>query len=138
MYTRWGNKAPRGSYAGLCCSYLSLVDEDFAKDQYDKMKKYLVKRDPVIGIREYLNKSPKFAFDPNAGPISFGMSPSGTAFAIGAATYLGDWEFRSQLLRTAEIAGDTVKGKNTQHYRLGELAMVGEAVTLAMRTNKKN
>ena len=34
-----------------------------------------------------------------------------------------------------EIAGDTIKEKGKRHYHLGELAIVGEATVLAMRTN---
>lgn len=74
-------------------------------------------------------------FDYDAGPIVEGFSPSGTAWAIGAATYFQDWEFRGQMLRTAEIFGNTTGSGGKRHYKLGELVMVGEAVTLAMRTH---
>lgn len=50
---------------------------------------------------------------------------------------LEDWDFRYELLRTAEIGGGTVKEKGMRHYRLGEFALVGEATALAMRTNIK-
>ena len=73
--------------------------------------------------------------DIDSGPIIFNLSPSGTAFAIGAATYFDDADFRTQLLRTAEIAGSTLRGWNTNHYLLANMALVGEAITLAMRTN---
>ena len=73
--------------------------------------------------------------DIDAGPIILNLSPSGTAFAIGSATYFKDTVFRNKLLHTAEIAGHTVKWKNSRHYLLAELALVGEAITLAMRTN---
>ena len=64
----------------------------------------------------------------------YGISPSGTAFAIGAATYLGDWELRQKLLNTASLAGGDVKRRKHQHYRLAEIMLTGEAITLAMRT----
>lgn len=75
--------------------------------------------------------------DMDAGPIIMNLSPSGTAFAIGSATYFGDNKFRNKLLRTAEIAGHTVKWNDSSHYLLGDIALVGEAITLAMRTNNK-
>lgn len=58
---------------------------------------------------------------------------------LDGATYLGDWQFRSKLLRTANLVGVTVRKKknHTRHYRLGEIAIVGEAVELGMRTNFK-
>ena len=89
----------------------------------------------VCGIREYLYHSPTLDFDVDAGPIVQGLSPSGSVFAIGSATYFKDWEFRAQLLRVAEIVGQTVKRKKQRHYLLGEIVLVGEAATLAMRTN---
>lgn len=127
----------RGSYAALNCSLLALcADEPFARKQYELLKKHFVKHLPVYGIREYLNKSPMMAFDADAGPIILGLSPSGTAFALGAATLLGDWEARNRLLLTANIAGDTLTDAHngTCHYRLGEFSICGEAVALGMRT----
>ena len=76
-----------------------------------------------------------FGLDIDAGPIIFNLSPSGTAFAIGCATSLNDIEFRNQLLKTAEIAGSTVTWLDKSHYLLDKLALVGEAIALAMRTS---
>ena len=73
--------------------------------------------------------------DADAGPVIMNLSPSGTAFAIGAATFFGDNDFRRGLLKTAEIAGHTVGWGDSRHYLLADLAIVGEAITLAMRTN---
>lgn len=33
---------PRGSFSGLTCSYLSLLDEDLAREQYEALKRYLL------------------------------------------------------------------------------------------------
>ena len=137
LHPKWGARPPRGSYTALNNYCLTLIDEEFALDQYLKMKSVFRKDDPLCGVKEYLRKNPMFHFDPDAGPIICGISPSGTAFGIGSATCFEDWEFRNQMLRTAEIAGQTVKEKNKRHYRLGEFAIVGEATTLAMRTNIK-
>lgn len=125
----------RGSYTALNCYCLTLIDREFAYDQYLRMKHYLRKDEPVTGIKEYLIKSPKFKLDVDAGPIIMGLSPSGTTFALGSATYFGDWEFRNQILRSADIATETILGEKQRHYRLGELFIVGEAAALAMRTN---
>lgn len=139
QYAKHVRKYVRGSYAALSTSYLTLVDEAFAREQYDIVCKTLRREGLLTGIIEYLDKRPKFDFDPDAGPIVNGLSPSGTAFVLGAATYFDDWEFRSKLLRTANLAGVTVrqKTKHSRHYRLGEIAIVGEAVALGMRTNIK-
>lgn len=129
-----------GSYTALNCYSFTHLDRDFAYDQYLKMKKHLsssakIFPKTIIGIKEHKNKCPDFCLDPDAGPIIKGLSPSGTAWAIGAATFFEDWDFRSQLLRTAELAGASVSKGDTMHYTLSNFAIVGEAVTLAARTN---
>jgi len=133
---RW-NPRVRGSYTALTNYFLTRMDnKDFAKDQYDRMKKVFRRDKPHTGIKEYQRQSEGFKFDPNAGPMLFGLSTSGTAIAIGTATYFEDWEFRSRMLQTAEMA-QTVKAGDSCHYRLAEIAPVGEAFVLAMRTNAK-
>ncbi len=127
-------EALKGSYTALSCYYLTFVDEEFARDQYDKFKSFFLKKRPIIGFKEYPHKSQIFAFDIDAGPIIFGLSPSGTAFGIGPATYFGDNALRKKLLRTAELAGTTITSRGRSHYLLADLALVGEAITLAMRT----
>ena len=93
---------------------------------------------PLFGIKEYLNTSPKFQFaGGDAGLVIDGLSAGATAFALGCSTYFQDWSFRSRLLRTAEIAGGTIKKSGQRHYRLGEYFITGEATALAMRTNIK-
>lgn len=125
----------KGSYAALNCYYLTKIDPNFAREQYDKLKIHFRQSFPATGIREYHDRSCWLGMDIDAGPIILNLSPSGTAFAIGAATYFNDIEFRNSLLKTAEIAGHTVKWNNKRHYLLGDIALVGEAITLAMRTN---
>ena len=128
----------KGSYSALNCYYLSLIDTDFAKQQFQILKKYFKQTLPFIaGVKEYHTKKCLFGLDIDAGPIVFGLSPSGTGFAIGTATMCNDSKFRKQLLRTAEIAGCTVSYNGKSHYLLANVALVGEAIILAMRTNKK-
>lgn len=124
-----------GSYSALICYYLTFVDEDFAREQYELLKKHFMQHRPLAGIREYYDRTCWLGMSIDSGPILFNLSPSGTAFAIGAATYFGDTDFRKRLLKTGEIAGSTVRGWNTNHYLLANFAIVGEAITLAMRTS---
>ncbi len=72
--------------------------------------------------------------DIDAGPVILNLSSSGTAFALGPATFFNDTETRKGLLRTAEIAGSTITWFGKSHYLLANIALVGEAITLAMRT----
>jgi hypothetical protein len=125
----------KGSYSALNCYYLSLVDSGFAKEQYDCLKKNYKQGFPFAGIKEYHDRTCLFGMDIDAGPIIFNLSPSGTAFTIGCATSLDDMEFRNKLLKTAEIGGSTVTWFGKSHYLLANLALVGEAIVLAMRTS---
>lgn len=125
----------KSSYTALICYYLTFVDKDFAHEQYELLKKHFMQRSPFAGIQEYYDRKCWLGMDIDSGPIIFNLSPSGTAFAIGAATYFGDTDFRNKLLETGEIAGSTVRGWNTNHYLLANMALVGEAITLAMRTS---
>lgn len=132
------NAPVKGSYSALNCYYLSLIDTEFAKEQYDNLKKYFGQSFPICGIKEYFDESCWFGLDIDAGPIILNLSPSGTAFAIGSATFFEDVDFRKNLLKTAEIAGYSIKSKNERHYLLADIALVGEAITLAMRTTCPN
>ena len=125
----------KGSYSALNCYYLSLVDLEFAKEQYDCLMKNYMQGFPFAGIKEYHDRTCLFGMDIDAGPIIFNLSPSGTGFVIGAATSLEDMEFRNQLLKTAEIGGSTVTWFGKSHYLLANVALVGEAIILAMRTS---
>ena len=125
----------KGSYSALNCYYLSLVDPEFAKEQYDCLMKNYKQGFPLAGIKEYHDRTCLFGMDIDAGPIIFNLSPSGTAFTIGCATSLDDMEFRKKLLKTAEIGGSTVTWFGKSHYLLANLALVGEAIVLAMRTS---
>lgn len=123
-----------GSYTSLSVYYLTFVDEGFAREQYELLKKSFYKKGVFTGIREKIKGSHGGYHMLDSGPVIFGLSPSGTAFTIGGATYFGDDDTRKQFLRTGEWAGFTVSSNNSRHYLLANIALVGEAITLAMRT----
>lgn len=125
----------KGSYSALNCYYLTFLDEEFAREQYERLKRTFLKRFPFTGFKEYSDRSCLLGMDIDAGPIIFNLSPSGTAFAVGSVTYFNDSRLRRKLLKTAEIAGTTISGKGRRHYLLADIALVGEAIMLAMRTN---
>ena len=128
----------KGSYSALNCYYLTLIDPDLAKDQYERLKQHFLKERPITGMKEYADKSPFLAFDMDAGPIICGLSPTGTAFATGSATFFQDTTLRRSILETAEQAGTTLTFAHKSHYILADFLLVGEAIMLAMRTNLAN
>jgi hypothetical protein len=113
------------------------VDEKFAKEQYTKLKENFYQKRPIAGFKEYYDRKCRLGFDIDAGPIIFNLSPTGTAFGLGAATYFEDYDVRNRFLKTAELAGFTVSSKEQRHYLLANIALVGEAITLGMRTAVK-
>lgn len=125
----------KGSYSTLNTYYLTQIDSEFAKEQYSHLKEAFLKDSWLTGFKEYPDGSGFLGMDMDAGPIIFGLSPSGTAFGIGCATYFNDTDLRKHLLKTAEIAGHTVSWNGKRRYLLANIALVGETITLAMRTN---
>ena len=135
---KFSNAPVKGSYTSLNCSYLTYIDEAFASEQYAKLKKYFWKDGMISGFKEYYDRSCPIGLDIDAGPIILGLSPSGTAFGTGAVTYFDDTEVRLKILRTAEKAGHTILWNGKKHYALANIALVGETIMLAMRTNYKD
>lgn len=127
----------KGSYSALNCYYLTFIDETFAHQQYKKLKSLFWKDGFISGLKEYWDRFCPIGIDIDAGPILFELSPSGTAFFAGSSAFFHDAEIRNEILTTAEIAGHTIKIGNKRHYLLANVALVGEAIMLAMRTNFK-
>lgn len=133
--TMYDDAPIKGAYSALNCYYLTLIDGDFAREQYIRLKSLFLKNGLLCGLKEYWDRSFYFGFDIDAGPIVYELSPSGTAFLVGSTVFYNDSMISRRLLRTAEIAGHTFKIANKRHYLLAEFALVGEAIMLAMRTN---
>lgn len=129
-----GNQPVLGSYSALSIYYLTFVDAGFAREQYELLKKAFLKKSLFTGFREHVKgtKGPVYVMD--SGPVIFGLSPTGTAFGIGGATFFQDSDIRQRLLKTGEWAGFTLFSKHSRHYLLADYVPVGEAITLAMRT----
>lgn len=125
----------KGSYSALNCYYLTMIDKVFAKEQYEKLKALFWKDGFVTGLKEYWDRACPIGLDMDAGPIILELSPSGTAFFAGSATFYNDTVIRKGILKTAEIAGHTIKMGNKKHYLLANVALVGESIMLAMRTH---
>lgn len=128
------NAPIKGSYTALSCYYLTFVDKEFARDQYEKLKVHFLQRKLITGFKEYYDRRCWLGMDIDAGPIICNLSPTGTAFGVGSVTFFEDWELRKSMLKTGEIAGTTWRSQGKSHYLLADMALVGEAIMLAMRT----
>ena len=125
----------KGSYSALNCYYLTLINDTFARKQYEMVKGLFWKDGLVPGLKEYHDRWRPIGMDIDAGPILLELSPSGTAFFAGPAFYFDDTKVENAILRTAETAGHTMVMGNKRHYLLANVALVGEAIMLAMRTH---
>lgn len=128
------NAPIKGSYTALSCYYLTFVDKEFARDQYEKLKVHFLQRKLITGFKEYYDRRCWLGMDIDAGPIICNLSPTGTAFGVGSVTFFEDWDIRKSMLKTGEIAGTTWHSQGKSHYLLADMALVGEAIMLAMRT----
>jgi hypothetical protein len=123
----------RGSGIGWNSFYLPFIDTSFAMHQFKQMKVHLIKSLPLgaAALREY-PKGKSGPADIDSGPIIFGMSTSGTGFAVAGARHSKDVSLLSGLMMTAETVGFSVQWKQKRKYLLAPL--VGEAIMLAMKT----
>jgi hypothetical protein len=119
----------RGSGAGFIGLYLAFIDRELARQQWALAKaRFGVAPLPgFFALREWPRGVGRGG-DMDSGPVLFGLSPSGTGFAIGAAAAAGDLEAAAGMARTAELAGFTLPFGG-RHFLVGPL--VGDASVTA-------
>ena len=125
---------PRASGSGWSSLYLHFVDAEVARAQYAAAERLFL-FDAVPGLAAWREYPPgvEGSGDVDSGPLVFGLSPSGTGFALAGATLYGR-PSRAGMLRTAEVAGFTAPWGG-RHYLFAPL--VGEAAVLAARTLRR-
>lgn len=123
----------RGSYVAWNIYYLSMIDMPFAQEQFQNLKKSFEVSLPFGGraVREYRHGTTG-AGDIDSGPVVFGLSTSGTGFAVAGAKLFEDSKLLSGLLLTAEAVGSSWDWEGTRRYLLAPI--VGDAIMLAMKT----
>ena len=129
----------RGSACAWTIFYLGYIDVTVAQADYERLRKHFWRSyaPGLAAIDEYLggkgDESHDFVrFDPDCGPLLWGMSPAATGFAIAGARFAGDLEGERQLVRTAEMAGFSVQWGRRRRYATAPL--VGNAILPAMRS----
>lgn len=124
----------RGSGCGWNSFYLPYIDEELAREQYEKLKSHLFTKVWGLfpGIREYPDGVAGKG-DVDSGPVIMGLSASGTGFAIAGARFSKDVSSLNDLLFTSELVGCTVRDQLSRHYLTAPL--VGEAIMLAMKSH---
>jgi hypothetical protein len=112
--------------------FLTFIDDAFAKAQFEALFRSFGTELPFGGyaLREWPRGVDRPG-DVDSGPLVFGLSPSGTGFALAGAAYVNDAQRLRAMLVSAEAVGTTL-GLSHRRYLLAPL--VGDAITLATRT----
>jgi hypothetical protein len=125
--------APRASGTALAAYFLSFADRDLSGRMLAALERSCATRWLGFGlIREYPPAGPGGRGDIDSGPVLFGMSFSGTGFAIGPARIHGRAELYADLYRTAHLIGAPIEQQGERHFHTG--GALGNAILLAMLT----
>jgi hypothetical protein len=121
---------PEGSTIWMVSHCLQLVDEEFAKDQYDRAKKELACNVLGFGFAREWPKSWKGPKDIDAGQVLplLEASPSSSGLAFMAARSFGDMAFLKALLASLRLGGFPQEEDGTLTFRACN--SLGEAVLL--------
>lgn len=122
----------RGSHIGWNSFFLPLIDEKYADIQFQRLKKYMLRRIPGFAAFKEYPKGNLFNMDCDTGPVILGLGGTATGFSVAGACWSADKRLLSELLRTIEMVGTSVTKKNMKRYILSPV--VGDAILLAMKT----
>lgn len=122
----------RGSGAAWMAYFLTFIDAPFALEQFAALERAFAAPLPLgaSALREW-PRGVEREGDVDSGPLLFGLSPSGTGFALAGPAFTNDEAALNARLTTAELAGTSI-GAEHRRYLLAPL--VGDAITLATRT----
>jgi hypothetical protein len=122
----------RGSNIGWNSFFMPLVDESYAKVQFERFKKYMLHRNiGFAAFREY-PQGGWFRMDRDTGPVIFGFGGTATGFSVAGAKWSNDKALLTLLLRPVELIGVSVTKGNERRYIAAPV--VGDAIMLAMKT----
>ena len=122
------SQGPRGISVMYGLHFLKDFDAPFAVEQYSLAKKFLIR--DVLGVsavREF-PEGTEAKGDVDSGPVLFGLGPSASGFALGAAVVNGDTNTAQRLLNATALAGLPVLRNGELQYQ--SMPAVGQAVIL--------
>jgi len=122
----------RGSNIGWNSFFMPLVDEAYAKVQFERFKKYMLRRYIGFAAFQEYPRGGWFKMDRDTGPVIFGLGGTATGFSVAGARWSNDSELLTLLLRPLELLGVSVTKSNERRYIAAPV--VGDAIMLAMKT----
>jgi len=123
-------QGPEGSSIWMAAHCLQLVDEDFARDQYQRAKKELGRSVFGFGYAQEWPVSYEGPIDVDSGPIVpiLDISPGSSGLAFLGATAFGDTDYFKKLLTSLRFAGFPVETDGGLRFCASN--QVGDAVLL--------
>jgi len=122
----------RGANIAWNSFFLPLVDRDYAKIQFDRFKKNMLRRFAGFAAFKEYPKGDLFRVDCDTGPVILGMGGTATGFSVAGAKSTKDHKLLTELLRSIEIVGVSVSKGKERRYLLGPA--VADAIMLAVKT----
>ena len=112
--------------------FLSLVDEEYSREQFFRFKKHMLWE--FLGFKAF-REYPRggwFRMDRDTGPVIFGLGGTATGFSVAGAVWSKDEQLANSLLKPFELLGvSTTKGDQRRYIAI---PIVGDAIMLAMKT----
>jgi len=123
-------EGPEGSSIWMAAHCLKLVDEEFARDQYQRAKKELGRSLLGFGYAREWPESYKGPIDVDSGPVipGLGISPGSSGLALLGASAFHDTEFLRGLLTSLRFAGFPLERDGRLRFCASN--QVGDAVVL--------
>lgn len=125
---------PRGSGTALAAYFLSFGrDPSLGRELYQSLR--IKHSGGIVGfgyVEEYPDSVEAGYGDIDSGPVVFGMSFSGTGFAMGPARMHGDREFYIMIYRSLYIVGAPYDSQRKRQFVTG--GPIGNTIMLAMLT----
>ncbi len=135
-YTRAGEplNGPEGSSIWMAVHCLQLIDEPFARDQYQRARRELGREVLGFGYAAEWPRSWRGPRDVDSGPVIplLDASPGSSGLAFVGAASFGDEDYLRRLSTTLELAGFPIEENGTLRYAASN--QVGDAVMLYAMT----
>lgn len=117
---------------GWAIPFIAEYDPNFARDQYQKAKKYLfTEKWGILGVREWPKGGESFT-DVDTGPIIAGMGIGATGLFVGATKAMGDVDAYGRLLKACDAVAWPVTFWGRRRYMLS--VRVGDSILLRAKS----
>jgi len=122
----------RGSNIAWNSFFLPLVDEEYADEQFERFREFMLRRIPGFATFKEYPEGNLFKMDCDTGPVIFGVGGTATGFSVAGARWTKDERLLTELLRSVELLGTSVTKGDMRRYIVSPI--VGDAIMLSVKT----